>query len=295
MRALFVTVAVAGFACGSAPPVPRRGVVETDLGSWKFRRFQGPLLDIEVWVDGNKAEAYSASYITAEAEQRGHIEDKDLVNVFVTHYETPEGVVRATVKLARRLAAEGGYRVEEDKIAGARTLTITGRGEAWVMWPSKQHVVKVGGRGRSGVPPSMVANYVDRYPSQLPGGALEGTLPPGPDSTPAAGKAAKPGYDPSDPHPDIEHYDPGKVKLPDKDSRTKESPSSQGSGGSGPATDPSPSPSSTGSATDAASARADGASDATGDVTKPASSKASSKASDDASSTKKKRKPKSPK
>jgi hypothetical protein len=273
MRALFATVVLAALACGSAPPIPKRGVVETDLGSWKFRRFQGPLLDIEVWVEGNKAEAYSASYITAEAEQRGRIDDKDLVNVFVTRYETPEGVVRATVKLARRLASDGGYQVEEDKIAGARTLTITGRGEAWVMWPSKQHVVKVGGRGRSAVPESMVANYVDRYPSQLPGGALEGTLPPGPDTTPAK-TPAKQDYDPSNPHPDIDHYDPSKVKLPDKDAA---------------------------GAPDAASAKvkADGDGEASGDAARPAKASdavkpAKSKASDDAAS-KKKRKPKSPK
>jgi len=44
--------------------------------------------------------------------------------VFVTRYATTDGVIRATVKFARRLAQEGGYQVEEDKIAGARTLTI---------------------------------------------------------------------------------------------------------------------------------------------------------------------------
>jgi hypothetical protein len=217
MRALLLAVVVwTATACGGHPPIPRRGVVESDLGSWKFRRFQGPLLDVEVWVDGNKAEAYSASYITATAEQRGHIGDNDLVNVFVTRYETSEGVVRATVKLARRLAQEGGYQVEEDKIAGARMLTITGRGEAWVMWPSKLHVVKVGGRGRIDVPKSMVENYVERYPSQLPGGSLEGALPPGRDDAPAKVKPVdKQDYDPNNPHPDIEHYDPNKVKIPD--------------------------------------------------------------------------------
>jgi hypothetical protein len=218
MRTLCVVVVVAvAVGCGGHPPIPKRLVVESDLGSWKFRRFQGPLFDIEVWVDGNKAEAYSASYITADAEKRGRIEDKDLVNVFVTRYETSDGVVRATVKLARRLAQDGGYQVEEDKIAGARTLTIIGRGEAWVMWPSNKHVVKVGGRGRSEVPPSMVANYVDRYPSQLPGGALEGALPPGPEDAPVKSKRIeKPAYDPSSPRPDVEHYDPNKVKLPDQ-------------------------------------------------------------------------------
>ena len=103
-------VPVAG--CGGNPPVPKRGVVEADLGSWKFRRFQGPLLDVEVWIDGNKGEAFSASYITNDAEKRGRIEDKDLVNVTVTRYEKPDGVVRETVKLVRRLAQEKGYQVD---------------------------------------------------------------------------------------------------------------------------------------------------------------------------------------
>jgi hypothetical protein len=242
MRALVLAVVLTAVACGGHPPIPKRGVVEADLGAWKFRRFQGPLLDVEVWVDGNKAEAYTASYITAAAEQRGRIGDNDLVNVFVTRYQSADGVIRATVKLARRLAQEGGYQVEEDKIAGARTLTITGRGEAWVMWPSNQHVVKVGGRGRSEVPKSMIENYVDRYPSQLPGGALEGALPPGKDSAPRPSKPGeKPEYDPKNPHPDIEHYDPNKVKLPDnaKDGDAAAKPSVKPDGDDG---DPAPAP-----------------------------------------------------
>lgn len=241
MRALLVAIALTAFACGGHPPVPKRGVVESDLGSWKFRRFQA-VLDVEVWVEGNKAEAFSASYITADAEKRGHIDDKDLVNVFVTRYATPEGVVRATVKLARRLAQDGGYQVEEAKIAGARTLTITGRGEAWVLWPSKLYVVKVGGRGHSQVPTSMVENYVDRYPSQLPGGALEGALPPGVDEPPAKGKIEQPAYDANNPHPDIEHYDPNKVKLPDQqktdDAAPKGKPAEEGDAAARPAKNP---------------------------------------------------------
>ena len=156
MRIGVLVVGLTLLACGGHPPVPKRGVVEGDLGGWKFRRFQGPLLDVEVWVQGNKAEAYTASYVTDGAEKRGHVEDKDIVNVFVTKYEKPDGVVRETVRLVRRLAAEKGYRVDEDKIGGARALTIVGDGEAWVMWPSKQYVVKVGGRGRSDVPKAMV-------------------------------------------------------------------------------------------------------------------------------------------
>jgi hypothetical protein len=212
--ALLMVVVVAAAGCGGHPPIPTRGVVEGDLGSWKFRRFQGPLLDVEVWVDGNKAEAYTASYVTEAAEKRGRVDDKDIVNVFVTKYEREDGIVRETVRLVRRLAAEKGYKVDENKIGGARALTITGEGEAWVMWPSHQYVVKVGGRGRDTVPPAMVETYADRYPSQLPGGALEGPLPPGPNDKPKA--VEKPEYDPKNPRPDIDKYDPKKVKIPEK-------------------------------------------------------------------------------
>jgi hypothetical protein len=212
MRALFLAVVVAAGACGGHPPIPKRGVVESDLGSWKFRRFQ-PVLDVEVWVDDNKAEAYTASYVANEAEKRGHVEDKDVVNVFVTRYEKNDGVLRETVKLVRRLAAEQGYQVDENKIAGERTLSINGHGESWVMWPSKKHVVKVGGRGRSDVPKSVVESYADRYPSQLPKGALEGPLPGGPENKP---KQEKEEYDPKNPKPDLDKYDPKKVKIPKK-------------------------------------------------------------------------------
>ena len=213
MRPLLLGLALAVWACGGHPPAPKRGVVEADLGAWKFRRFQ-PVLDVEVWVDGNKAEAYTASYVAEDAEKRGHVEDKDVVNVFVTRYAKPDGVVRETVKLVRRLAAEQGYQVDESKIGGGRTLTINGHGESWVMWPASQHVVKVGGRGRESVPDAVVASYVDRYPSVLPGGALEGALPPGPDDKPK--QETKEPYDSKNPRPDLEKYDPKKAKLPDK-------------------------------------------------------------------------------
>ena len=213
MRAVLVALILLGCACGGRPATPKRGVVEADLGAWKFRRFQ-PVLDVEVWVEDNKAEAYTASYVTDEAEKKGHVEDKDVVNVFVTRYERDEGVLRATVKLVRRLAAEGGYKVDEHKIGGARALTINGHGETWVMWAAKKHVVKVGGRGRETVPESVVESYADRYPSTIPGGVLEGPLPPGPDSKPRT--EDKPEYDPKNPKPDLDKYDPKKPKFPDK-------------------------------------------------------------------------------
>jgi len=210
MRGCLLLCLVTLLACGGKPPIPKRGVVEGDLGAWKFRRFQ-PVLDVEVWVENNKAEAYTASYVTEDAEKKGHVEDKDVVSVFVTRYERDDGVLRETVKLARRLASEGGYQVDEDKIGGARALTINGHGESWVLWAAKKHVVKVGGRGRESVPSSMVESYADRYPSVLPGGSLEGPLPAGPDNS--GPKEEKPEYDENNPRPDMDKYDPNKVKM----------------------------------------------------------------------------------
>jgi hypothetical protein len=216
VRIVLLCALVTVAACGGKPPIPKRGVVEGDVAGWKFRRFQGPLLDIEVWVDGNKGEAFTASYITQAAEKTGRVEDKDIVNVFVTRYEREDGVVRETVKLARRLAAEKGYKVDEGKIGGARALSITGDGEAWVMWPAQKHVVKVGGRGRDNVPSSVVESYAERYPSKLPGGSLEGPLPPGPGDQPKKEGTEKPEYDPKNPKPDMDKYDPDKVKIPER-------------------------------------------------------------------------------
>lgn len=189
-----------------------RGVLEADLGEWKFRRFQ-PVLDVEVWVENNKAQAFTASYVADAAENRGRVGDQDVVNAFVTRYEKHDGVVREAVKLARRLASEQGYNVEQDQRGGGQAFTISGHGEAWVMWPAQNHVVKVGGRGRKSVPESVVASYADRYPSRLPKNALEGPLPGGPAAPSRKAQDAVP-YNPDSPRPNLDTYDPKRVKLP---------------------------------------------------------------------------------
>lgn len=213
MRAWVFACVVTLFACGGNPPIPKRGVVENDLPGWKFKRFQH-VLDIEVWVENNKAEAFAASYIPTDADKRGHVEEREVVNVFVTRYEKDDGVLRETVKLARRLAAEAGYTVDEKKLGGARTLTINGHGEAWAMWAAKGAVVKVGGRGREDVPEAIVEEYADRYPSKIPGGALEGALPAGPDNS-GPRPEEKEEYDSTNPKADLDKYDPKKTKLPE--------------------------------------------------------------------------------
>ncbi len=197
-------------ACGGAPPIPTRGVGERTIDGWEFRRFQ-QVLDIEVWVPDNHAEAFAGTYVRGSAERAGHLTDDDVVNVLVTRYARADGVLRATVKFLRRLAQENGYTVDESKVEGVRLVTVVGNGEAWAMWASKGHVVKLGGRGRTGVPDALVDWYGARYPSAMPSGVLEGPLPAGADEPPPDPDAP---YDPNAPTPDWQGYDPTKSKPP---------------------------------------------------------------------------------
>lgn len=197
-------------ACGGRPPIPKRGVGEAAIGGWQFRRFQ-EVLDVEVWVPDNRAEAFAGTYVRASAERAGHLGDDDVVNVLVTRYQRDDGVLRSTVKFLRRLAQESGYTVDEDKVEGVRLVKISGQGETWAMWASRGHVVKVGGRGRTGVPDALVDWYGDRYPSTMPSGVLEGPLPAGPDEP---GPAPDAPYDPNAPTPDWKGYDPTRPPPP---------------------------------------------------------------------------------
>lgn len=214
----FVSIAAVGLvalACGGAPPPPKRGVVEHDVSSWKFRRYQ-EMQEVEVWVADNSAVAHTASYVRARAEKEGRIGDGDILNAFVTRYQSERGVLRATVVFVRRLAQESGYQIEEDKRAGVRLFTIAGHDESWVMWPSRGHVVKLGGRYVDAVPDAIIDAYGERYPSTLQNGMLDGPLPevePGP-----AKGDGKPAYNPENPAPDWKKYNSGDVdkKIDDK-------------------------------------------------------------------------------
>jgi len=152
-------------------------VLEVDVANWRFRRYQ-EVLDVEVWIEGNRGVAYTATYARDAAEKANRLGDEDIATAFVTRFDRDEGVLRETVKFVRRLAQEAGYVVEETKVAGVRCVTITGRDEAWALWSAPRHVVKIGGHGRTSVPSALVESYGDRYPSTLTDNVLEGPLPP---------------------------------------------------------------------------------------------------------------------
>lgn len=209
---LLLPIAALLMACGGRPPPPRRGVIEVDVGDWKFRRYQ-EVLDVEVWVEGNRGVAYTATYARGAAEQVNRLTDDDIATAFVTRYDSDEGVLRETVKFIRRLAQESGYQVEERKLGGVRVVVINGHGEAWAIWAAPKHVVKIGGHGRDNVPESLVESYGDRYPSRLGDNVLEGPLPAGPEDAPAPDENEP--YDPDDPRPDWQ--DPKDIKRPKGD------------------------------------------------------------------------------
>jgi hypothetical protein len=183
VRRFVAILVVAVAACGGHATPPERGVLEGQLGGWTFRRYQR-LLDVEVWVQDNPAIAHGASYVRTAAERRGHLSDADVASAVVTRYRTSAGVDRALVELARRLAHDASYTVEERSIQGVRLFTVTGGGEAWALWSAHRHVVKIGGPRRTDVPEDLIEAYGERYPSRIAAGALEGPLPPGPTAAP---------------------------------------------------------------------------------------------------------------
>jgi len=162
-------------ACGGAVPPPSRRVIEGDLGTWHFRRYQRTV-DVEVYVAGNPATAHTASYARTEAEKAGHLQEGDIASVFVTEYKQDKDVGAALVRFARRLAQEAGYVVEETELGGQRVFRVIGHGEAWAFWSSGRFVVKVGGRGLEKVPAGIVNEYGRRYPSRVKDGALDEPL-----------------------------------------------------------------------------------------------------------------------
>ena len=192
-----------GPGCGGAERPPPRGVIENDVGGWSFRRYQS-VLDVEVWVNDNRAVAHTASYARKEAEKRGRLGDDDVVSAFVTRYDSDDGVDRALVQFVRRLASESGYRVEERSVDGIRLIDVRGAGEVWATWPSARHVVKIGGPRRAAIPEALIAAYARRYPSHLAEGALEAPLP----------GAGQPGLVPS-------RTEPRRPKRPKRGKRAK--------------------------------------------------------------------------
>lgn len=201
-HALAAVAAAFLVACGGAS-VPERGVLESNLDSWRFRRYQ-KLLDVEVWVPGNAAVGHTATYVRKDAERAGRLEAGDLASAFVTRYDDDRGILRALLEFVQRLDDDAGYEVGMRSLGGVDVISVTGQGEAWALWYADRHVIKVGGRDLFEVPEELVERYGERYPTRLDSGSLDRPLPPE-EEPPEPGESDTP-YDPDNPTPDWDQF-----------------------------------------------------------------------------------------
>jgi hypothetical protein len=157
MRTLVAAAApLALIAC--AATVPPRYVVERDLGPWSYRRYQ-KTMDVELPVADNAAVGHTAVYIR-RGDRHGPIRT---ASAFVTVYEKPAGLV---AEVSERLATLGTYERTVEKIRGQWVWRLDGGGDDWLLWVSRNRVVKVGTQEGT-VPQAVADRYLAVYPSDL--------------------------------------------------------------------------------------------------------------------------------
>jgi hypothetical protein len=143
-------------ACSHA--LPPRGVLERDLGPYRFRRYQ-EVHDVELSLAENPALGHTATYLRGGDNLR-------IAPVFVTSYQRAEGVAAGLIS---HLKAMDGYTTSIVALHGQHVARVVGdQGDGWLLWPSKARVVKLGvPEGEPEVPDVLVAAYLEAYPSDL--------------------------------------------------------------------------------------------------------------------------------
>jgi hypothetical protein len=143
-------------ACG--PKLPPRYVLERDLGSYKFRRYQ-QVLDVELPIAGNEAVGHTATYVRGGQTIR-------VAPVFVTVYQKGAGL---TESVRQSLRGMTGYTFDISKLRGAHVYRMRGEGgDSWLVWVSGKQLVKLGApEGEKEVPEDLLESYLDQYPSDL--------------------------------------------------------------------------------------------------------------------------------
>ncbi|HEY8427703.1 MAG TPA: hypothetical protein VIL20_04985 [Sandaracinaceae bacterium] len=174
-RLLALAGALATLAsCGAS--LPPRFVLERDVGSWSYRRYQR-VLDVELPIEGNPAVGHTATYVGRASRTSRSV---PFTNVFVTVYERPTGLA---AEVRRQLRALASYDAEVRAYGGGYVWYLDGGpDDRWALWVSGAHVVKVGaGGGLDRVPEDVVSTYMGLYPSDLDahGRARPGTLSEG--------------------------------------------------------------------------------------------------------------------
>jgi len=143
-------------ACG--PKLPPRYVVEKDVGSYRYSRYQ-QVLDVEIPIAGDPAVGHTATYVRGGDEVR-------VTPAFVTVYEKPRGL---TETARQRLRNMPGYTLVTREVEGEFVWQVRGEGgDTWLVWVSGPHLVKLGvPEGKDRVPEALAEVYLDLYPSDL--------------------------------------------------------------------------------------------------------------------------------
>ncbi len=149
--------------------MPPRYVLERDVGDFRYRRYQH-VLDIEVPIEGNAAQGHTASYI-----RRDPNDQTSIATAFVTVYAHAASLA---AEVADSLRSLNSYEMSvQDAGAGYAWMLQGASGDKWLLWVSRERVVKVGAPPGEDVPEDLVDAYMSLYPSDLDehGRAREGT------------------------------------------------------------------------------------------------------------------------
>jgi hypothetical protein len=144
-------------ACGSSTPA--RYVIEHDLGSYAFRRYQKSL-DIEIPLADNAATGHTAAYLHRQGQ--GQV---SVVTAFVTVYDHAKALA---AEARASLATLAGYTFSVGKQSGDHVWLLSGNPqERWCVWVSSNRIVKIGAPPDGELPEPVIAAYLSLYPSDL--------------------------------------------------------------------------------------------------------------------------------
>lgn len=160
----FVPLAYVALGAGCGGALPKRYVVEHDLGAHAFRRYQH-VLDVEFPVEGNPAEGHTATYVhrtEADPPANGEV---PFTTAFITVYTRSKGLA---AELKARMESLGTYEVKVRELAGAYVWWLDGGEDRWAVWVSGKHIVKLGAPpGAKRIPEDVLEAYLSLYPSEL--------------------------------------------------------------------------------------------------------------------------------
>jgi len=153
----FLLFAVWGLSCGTT--LPRRYVVEENLGEFSYRRFQR-MAQAELPLPDDPGQGYTAAYIRHR--DTGPV---TLSTAFVSVYRKEEGL---EAKIRKQLDNLEGYSHRDIELEGEHVIEVHGAPEeSWILWISGRHVIKLSAPSQASIPEAMLERYFELYPSDV--------------------------------------------------------------------------------------------------------------------------------